>query len=137
MSARCGSDILPPFKSAVLDAGVRSIMSVDNSVVGQPTSQNRPLLTDVLKSEWRFNGFVISDAAATGGSIVLHHTEANTAAAARHRGAHARRSAAVARARGHFSHDSRGHSLVGLRGLYWGNATFTCASRRSTVGMRR
>lgn len=84
VGARCVSDILPPFKSAVLDAGVRSIMSVDNSVVGQPTSQNRPLLTDVHKSEWRFNGFVISDAATTGGSIVLHHTEANTAAAAKH-----------------------------------------------------
>ncbi|WP_353265497.1 glycoside hydrolase family 3 N-terminal domain-containing protein [Gemmatimonas sp.] len=75
---------LPPFKSAVLDAGARSIMSAYNSVDGQPASQNRHLLTDVLKREWRFNGFVISDAAATGGSIVLHHTEANTAAAAKH-----------------------------------------------------
>jgi beta-glucosidase len=74
----------PPFRSAVQEAGARSVMSAYNSVDGSPASQNRALLTDVLKSEWKFDGFVISDAAATGGSIVLHHTEANTATAAKH-----------------------------------------------------
>lgn len=74
----------PPFQSAVQQAGARSIMSAYNSVDGQPASQNRALLTDVLRRAWSFEGFVISDAAATGGSIVLHHTEANTASAARH-----------------------------------------------------
>ena len=42
------------------------------------------LLTGVLKQGWGFQGFVISDAAATGGATVLHHTEASTATAARH-----------------------------------------------------
>ena len=74
----------PPFQSAVQDAGARSVMSAYNSVDGSPASQNRTLLTDVLRRAWRFDGFVISDAAATGGAIVLHHTEASTATAAKH-----------------------------------------------------
>ena len=45
---------------------------------------NRALLTDVLRTGWGFTGFVISDAAATGGSTVLHHTEASTATATQH-----------------------------------------------------
>jgi beta-glucosidase len=73
----------PPFRSA-LAAGARSVMTAYNSVDGSPASQNRPLLDSILKGAWGFRGFVISDAAATGGAIVLHHTEANTATAARH-----------------------------------------------------
>lgn len=74
----------PPFESAIRDAGARSIMTAYNSVDGSPATQNRWLLTDVLKREWGFTGFVISDAAATGGATVLHMTEASTATAARH-----------------------------------------------------
>jgi beta-glucosidase len=57
-------------------------MSAYNSVDGLPATQNRSLLTDKLRREWGFTGFVISDAAATGGATVLHHTEASTATAA-------------------------------------------------------
>jgi len=74
----------PPFLSAIRDAGARSVMSAYNSVDGSPATQNRVLLTDVLKRAWRFPGFVISDAAATGGATVLHHTEASTATATKH-----------------------------------------------------
>ena len=74
----------PPFESAVRNAGARSIMTAYNSVDGSPATQNRWLLTDVLKRDWRFRGFVISDAAATGGSTVLHYTEPNTPTAAKH-----------------------------------------------------
>jgi len=74
----------PPFQSAVRNAGARSIMTSYNSVDGSPATQNRWLLTDVLKRDWAFSGFVISDAAATGGSTVLHFTEPNTPAAAKH-----------------------------------------------------
>jgi beta-glucosidase len=71
----------PPFKAAI-DAGhARSVMSAYNSVNGDPATQSRALLTDKLKREWGFGGFVISDAAATGGATVLHHTEATTATA--------------------------------------------------------
>jgi beta-glucosidase len=72
----------PPFEAA-LGAGARSIMTAYNSVDGSPATQNRWLLTDVLKNTWGFRGFVISDAAATGGATVLHMTEANTGTAAK------------------------------------------------------
>lgn len=74
----------PPFKSAVQRAGARSVMTSYNSVDGSPATQNRWLLTDVLRREWGFSGFVISDAAATGGATVLHRTEPSTPAAATH-----------------------------------------------------
>ena len=74
----------PPFESAVKNAGARSVMTAYNSVDGSPATQNRWLLTDVLKRDWGFKGFVISDAAATGGATVLHYTEPNTPTAARH-----------------------------------------------------
>ena len=73
----------PPFRAAI-DAGARSVMSAYNSVGGLPATQNHQLLTDVLRDDWGFQGFVISDAAATGGATVLHHTEASTATATRH-----------------------------------------------------
>lgn len=72
----------PPFQVAVQQAHARSVMSAYNSVNGDPATQNRALLTDKLKHDWGFAGFVISDAAATGGATVLHHTEASTASAA-------------------------------------------------------
>lgn len=72
----------PPFRAAI-GAGARSVMSAYNSVHGIPASQNRRLLTDVLRQGWRFGGVVISDAAAVGGATVLHHTEASTASAAK------------------------------------------------------
>lgn len=74
----------PPFRAAVQQAGARSLMTAYNSVDGRPSTQNGPLLNGTLKRDWGFSGFVISDAAATGGATVLHHTEANTPLAAKH-----------------------------------------------------
>ena len=51
---------LPPFKAAV-DAGAWTFMSAFNSLNGVPASVNRWLLTDVLRDEWGFRGFVVSD----------------------------------------------------------------------------
>jgi beta-glucosidase len=51
---------LPPFNAAV-DAGAGSLMSAFNEVSGIPSSANRWLLTDVLRKEWGFDGFVVSD----------------------------------------------------------------------------
>jgi beta-glucosidase len=73
----------PPFESAVR-AGARSVMTAYNAVDGSPATQSRWLLTEKLKRQWRFTGFVISDAAATGGAAVLHMTEPSTASAAKH-----------------------------------------------------
>ena len=50
----------PPFKAAV-DAGVGTFMSAFNDLNGVPTSGNRFTLTDVLRGEWKFDGFVVSD----------------------------------------------------------------------------
>lgn len=74
----------PPFRAAVTDAHARSVMTAYNSVDGSPATQNRALLNETLKRDWGFTGFVISDAAATGGATVLHHTEASTATATKH-----------------------------------------------------
>lgn len=73
----------PPFEAAIHAGRARSVMTAYNSVDGSPATQNRRLLNGKLKGDWKFGGFVISDAAATGGATVLHHTEANTATAAR------------------------------------------------------
>src|SRR6266566_1710618 len=51
---------LPPFKAAV-DAGVASLMSAFNDVSGVPASGNAWLTDTVLRREWRFPGFVVSD----------------------------------------------------------------------------
>lgn len=52
---------MPPFRAAVKEAGVKSLMAAYNSVDGIPCSANRWLLTDVLRNEWGFDGFVVSD----------------------------------------------------------------------------
>jgi beta-glucosidase len=51
---------LPHFK-AVIEAGAESVMSAYNSVNGHWAGENRVLLTDVLRDEWGFKGFVSSD----------------------------------------------------------------------------
>ncbi|HET6679939.1 MAG TPA: glycoside hydrolase family 3 N-terminal domain-containing protein [Gemmatimonadaceae bacterium] len=73
----------PPFRAA-FEAGALSVMTAYNSVGGVPATQNRRLLTDALRGTLGFDGFVISDAAATGGATVLHMTEPSTPIAAQH-----------------------------------------------------
>jgi beta-glucosidase len=54
------SIFLPPFK-AVVDTGCGSIMAGYHSIDGTPCSANSWLLRDVLKKEWGFKGFVLTD----------------------------------------------------------------------------
>ncbi|MCB4808927.1 glycoside hydrolase family 3 C-terminal domain-containing protein [Tamlana sp. 62-3] len=71
----------PAFKAVFQKAGARSVMTAYNSLDGTPCTSNAWLLRDKLKGEWGFDGFVISDAGATGGANVLHFTAANYAEA--------------------------------------------------------
>jgi beta-glucosidase len=62
MSPRTLRDvILPPFKNAIVQAGAISVMASYNEIDGLPSHANRWLLQDVLRREWGFTGFVVSD----------------------------------------------------------------------------
>lgn len=54
------NDYFPPYKAAV-DAGVGSVMASFNEIEGVPATANRWLLTDVLRKQWGFKGFVVTD----------------------------------------------------------------------------
>ena len=56
-------------------------MTAYNSVDGTSASSNNWLLMQKLKGDWKFGGFVISDANAVGGDVVLHYTAKNYAEA--------------------------------------------------------
>ncbi len=51
----------PPFKAAVMEGKCRSIMPAYNSINGVPCTSNKWMLTEVLRNEWHFDGFVGSD----------------------------------------------------------------------------
>ena len=53
--------ILPPFKAAVEAANVRTIMNSFNTMNGMPATASTYLQRDILKGEWGFTGFVVSD----------------------------------------------------------------------------
>lgn len=57
---RMYNEYLPPYKAAV-DAGAGSIMTSFNDINGIPASGNRWLMTEVLRNQWKFNGFVVTD----------------------------------------------------------------------------
>lgn len=57
---RMFNEFLPPYKAAV-DAGVGSVMASFNEVDGIPATGNRYLMTDVLRKQWGFKGFTVSD----------------------------------------------------------------------------
>jgi len=52
---------LPHFRAAVLEGGAASVMSAYNSVNGQFCGENEQLLKQILKTDWAFDGFVLSD----------------------------------------------------------------------------
>ncbi len=52
---------LPAFKMTVKDANVQSIMCAYNSLYGNACCSNDPLLNKILRDEWGFNGYVVSD----------------------------------------------------------------------------
>lgn len=73
-----------PFKQVISLGNARSIMTAYNSLNGTACSSNKWLLTEKLKNEWKFKGFVISDANAVGGELVLHKTAKDYAESGAH-----------------------------------------------------
>ena len=57
---RMFNEYLYPYQAAV-DAGVGSVMASFNEVDGVPATANKWLMTDVLRKQWGFNGFVVTD----------------------------------------------------------------------------
>jgi beta-glucosidase len=67
---RMYNEYLPPYKAAV-DAGVGSVMASFNEVDGVPATANKWLMTDVLRKQWGFKGFVVTDY--TGNNEMVEH----------------------------------------------------------------
>ena len=57
---RMYNEYFPPYKAAI-DAGAGSVMASFNEIDGVPATGNRWLLTDVLRDQWNFDGFVVTD----------------------------------------------------------------------------
>jgi beta-glucosidase len=58
--ARMYNEYFPPYKAAI-DAGCGTVMTSFNEVDGIPASANKWLMTDVLRKQWGFTGFVVTD----------------------------------------------------------------------------
>ena len=67
---RMYNDYFPPYKAAI-DAGVGSVMASFNEIDGIPATGNKWLMTDVLRKQWGFKGFVVTDY--TGISEMVDH----------------------------------------------------------------
>ena len=63
--ARMYNEYLPPYKAAI-DAGVGSLMTSFNDINGMPATANKWLFTEVLRNQWGYEGFVVSDYNAVG-----------------------------------------------------------------------
>jgi beta-glucosidase len=63
---------LPHFEAAIHDGGAYSVMCAYNSVDGQPACANSRLLEEILRKQWGFSGYVVSDCGAVG-DIYLNH----------------------------------------------------------------
>ncbi|WP_442591069.1 glycoside hydrolase family 3 N-terminal domain-containing protein [Pedobacter sp. AW31-3R] len=72
---------LPPFKAAV-EAGALSVMAAYNSIDGIPCSANAWLMNDVLRKQWGFNGFMVSDLGSIDGLLTANHVAADMKEAA-------------------------------------------------------
>ncbi|WP_372744131.1 beta-glucosidase BglX [Lutibacter sp.] len=71
---RMYNEYLPPYKAAI-DAGVGTVMAAFNDVDGVPSTGNKWLLTDLLRNDWNFNGFVVTDY--TGINEMIEHGMGN------------------------------------------------------------
>jgi beta-glucosidase len=71
------SSFLPVFEAAVREGGALAMMAAYSELDGIPCVDNKWLLTDVLRKEWGFRGFVLSDLGAIKMSMETHHVAAS------------------------------------------------------------
>ena len=64
---------LPQFEAAIVDGGAGSIMCAYNAVYGDPACASTRLLRDILRKEWKFAGYVVSDCGAISDVYQGHH----------------------------------------------------------------
>jgi beta-glucosidase len=76
---RMYNEYLPPYKAAV-DAGVGSVMTSFNEINGVPATANYWLTTDLLRDQWGFKGFVVTDYTAVK-ELIKHGVASNLAEA--------------------------------------------------------
>src|SRR5215472_13665793 len=69
---------LPHFEMAVKDGGAYSVMCAYNRVDGQPACSNPRLIDDILRKQWGFSGYVVSDCGAVA-DIYMRHKVASSA----------------------------------------------------------
>ena len=74
---------LPAFHAAIVEAGAATVMASYNEINGVPVHANKWLLRDVLRQEWGFGGFIISDGHGITLLETLHHVAGSKAEAAR------------------------------------------------------
>ena len=70
---------LPAFRTLVDEGRVSCVMTAYNAVNGTPATANRHLLADILRGEWGYGGFVVSDVGAVDGIVNGHHFTATAA----------------------------------------------------------
>jgi beta-glucosidase len=63
---------LPQFKAGIMEGHASSIMSSYNGINGMPNVENKFLLTDILRDEWHFDGFVVPDSGAVRNLVTAH-----------------------------------------------------------------
>lgn len=68
---------LEPFRKAIAEAGALGVMSSYNDYNGEPITGSRRFLTDILRHEWGFKGYVVSDSEALEFLYTKHHVAAS------------------------------------------------------------
>jgi len=63
---------LPHFKAGIVEGHAQSIMSSYNALNGVPNAENKLLLTDILRTQWKFEGFVVPDSGAVARLVNSH-----------------------------------------------------------------
>jgi beta-glucosidase len=73
---------LPHFETGIREGGAYSLMCAYNRIAGEPACAQQALERDILRGEWKFPGYIVSDCGAIDGIYLRHKVAASAAAAA-------------------------------------------------------